>query len=312
MEQTVLGRTGLRVSVAGLGSGGDSRLGAATDPAAAARVLTRAFELGVTYYDTAQTYGTEELIGRTLRSHRDEIVLASKFVPRHRDGSLLSCAELRHELKESLRRLQTDRIDVYHVHSPSLAEYAYCRSELLPELYELRDRGVIRFLALSEGVTADPGHEMLGQALEDDCWDVMLSAFSLFNQTARDSLLPTAQKHDVGIVVMTAVRAPLNSRSGLLAATGKLAADGSIALDPRRAGEVVGALLGEDGDDGQAARFGYRLARHEPGVDVVLVGTGSLDHLERNIASINGPPLSPEARELAAAVYGRLAIGRYT
>ncbi len=84
----MLSRTGLSVSVAGLGCGGRSRLGQATGSteAESVRLVRRALELGVTYVDTARTYGTEAIVGKALAGHRSDVVLSSK-VPTQRPAT---------------------------------------------------------------------------------------------------------------------------------------------------------------------------------------------------------------------------------
>src|SRR5580658_9133201 len=162
MDTVVLGRTGLEVSVAGLGCGGHSRLGQATGATEeeSVRLVQRALELGVTYVDTARAYGTEEIVGRALVGHRDSVVLSTKAHPQTRDGPL-SADGLRESVELSLRRLRTDRVDVFHLHGVTTTTYRHCVDVLVPELQRLRDGGSIRYVALSEQFGGDPGHAML-------------------------------------------------------------------------------------------------------------------------------------------------------
>ena len=85
MQHTTLGRTGMQVSVAGLGCGGHSRLGqsygASEDESIA--VIRRALDLGINLVDTAQVYGTESIVGKAIRGRRDEVVLSTKALPVH-------------------------------------------------------------------------------------------------------------------------------------------------------------------------------------------------------------------------------------
>ena len=107
MEYRTFGRTGLRVSVCGLGGGGESRLGLAkgsTEDEAIA-VVRRALDLGVTYVDTAPSYGTEDVIGRALQGSADEVVVSSKTLVRRDDGSPVEQAAAAGLLRRDLRRL---------------------------------------------------------------------------------------------------------------------------------------------------------------------------------------------------------------
>ena len=220
MDTVVLGRTGVEVSVAGLGCGGHSRLGqsygASVDDSVA--LVRRALDLGITYVDTAQAYGTEPIVAEALRGRRDAVVLSTKASPRSRDGELLDAGGLRDAVERSLAALDTDWIDVFHLHGVGADEYEHCVTELVPELERQRDAGAIRFLAISERFAFDPGHTMLQRAVEDDCWDVMMVGFNLLNQSARERVFVATRDQDVAVEVMFAVRRAL-SRADELAAS---------------------------------------------------------------------------------------------
>src|SRR5690242_10782348 len=118
MDTVVLGRTGLSVSAAGLGCGGHSRLGQATGSTVEESValVRRALELGITYIDTAQAYGTEEIVGRALAGgRRDEVIVSTKCHPA-RGEERLDPAGLRSAVERSLGALRTEHIDVFHLH----------------------------------------------------------------------------------------------------------------------------------------------------------------------------------------------------
>ena len=107
MDTVVFGRTGIRVSVAGLGCGGHSRLGQSYGASAddSVRLVRRALDLGVNYIDTADAYGTEEIVGEAVRGDRDRVVISTKISPRNRDGELLDAAGLRAAVQTSLEKL---------------------------------------------------------------------------------------------------------------------------------------------------------------------------------------------------------------
>lgn len=152
----VLGRTGLEVSVVGLGCGGDSHLGLDTGGSMdqALEVIRRANELGVTYFDTADEYGTEEIVGRALASVRDEVVISTKSKPLRADGSLLSAVELQENIHASLERLQIDHVELFFLHMVRERNYRYCLDELLPVLVGLVESGTIGHIGITEGRAA--------------------------------------------------------------------------------------------------------------------------------------------------------------
>src|SRR5829696_1285770 len=114
MQYTTLGRTGLRVSVAGLGSGGFSRLGLKSGKTEdeVVRLIHEALGLGVNFIDTAPSYGTEGVIGKALKSiPREQVVIATK-AQIHKNDEWATPARVVESLDKSLRVLGTDTIDV--------------------------------------------------------------------------------------------------------------------------------------------------------------------------------------------------------
>jgi L-galactose dehydrogenase len=293
MDTVVLGRTGLEVSVAGLGCGGHSRLGQATGSTEdeSVRLVQRALDLGITYIDTARVYGTEEIVGRGIAGRRDGVVVSTKALPSNREGPI-SPAALRESVENSLRLLDTDRIDVFHLHGVNTRTYQHCRETLLPELQRMRDEGKIRFIAMSEEFVSDPQHAMFTLAQNDDCWDVVMVGFNFLNQTARERVLPWTTRHDVGVEVMFAVRRALSVPEELRRVAAELVAEGHVSADDLDVQDPLSFLIHDDCSS--VVEAAYRFARHEPGCHVVLSGTGNTAHLEENIASINAPPLPAE------------------
>jgi aryl-alcohol dehydrogenase-like predicted oxidoreductase len=306
MDTVTFGRTGLEVSAAGLGCGGHSRLGQSygASTKASVRVVQRAIDLGITYVDTAQAYGTEEIVGKGVKKRRDEIVISTKaspqlFAPEDDAGELL-----RRAVHESLRKLRTDRIDVYHLHGVGDDEYDRCVVELLPQLDALRAEGLIRFVAISERFASDPGHTMLRRAVLDDYWDVMMVGFNPLNQSARDRVLPVTQEKDIAIEVMFAVRRVLSRPEELRQVARELVDGGHLDADALDADGPLDFLV-EHGAK-SVVEASYRFARHEPGCHVVLTGTGNIDHLEENVRSICAPPLPRADLERLRTLFGHL------
>lgn len=307
LPTTILGRTGLEVSVAGLGCGGHSRLGqragASFDESVA--VVRRALDLGITFIDTARAYGTEEIVGAALAGRRDGVVVSSKSQVAGRDGVALPAARLRESVELSLARLATECIDVFHLHGVGLPHYAHCRDELVPELLRLRDEGKIGFVAISEAFGADPGHEMLQQAAADDCWDVMMVGFNLLNSSARDRVFAATQAKDIGVLIMFAVRRALSDPDVLRSVVAELVQRGEVAAYTVDATDPLGFLL-HDGGASSIVEAAYRFVRHEPGAHVVLTGTGNVSHLEENVRSLSLLPLPPGDLERLASIFGRV------
>lgn len=294
MHYTPLGRTGLKVSVAGLGCGGNSRLGLGTlTRAQSADLVRRALDAGINFIDTAMAYGTEEIVGDALVGRpRDQVVISTKsFITS--DGRLFSGPEVVANLEASLRRLRTDYVDVYHAHGLMPQAYDHAMAEVVPALQAAQRQGKLRHIAVSETSPRDPEHKMLARAAEDPVWDVVMLGFHMLNQTARP-MLQRCIANRIGTLCMFAVR-NIFSRPGLLQETiAALAAEGKLPAEMARDPDPLAFLIHADGGAANLTDAAYRFARHEPGMDVVLFGTGNAAHLDANIRSILAPPL-PEA-----------------
>ncbi len=307
MEYTMLGRTGLKVSVAGLGCGGFSQLGLGTgkDEAHAIGIIDRALDLGVNLFDTAASYATEPVLGKALRRvPRDEVVICTKapFAVSNPNSTAESAVAA---LDRSLKALALDHIDVYQLHGIAPAAYDHAREVLAPALLREKEKGKFRHLGITETAPHDPEHQMAGRACPDGVWDVIMFGFHMLHQNGRTAVFPLTRQHRVGTLMMFAVR-NIFSQPGKLAATMReLAADGLVPQSLVDSPEPLGFLLHEGGAS-SVIDAAYRFVRHEPGADVVLFGTGEEAHLRSNIASILKPPLPAADRDKLAELFGDL------
>ncbi|WP_437574762.1 aldo/keto reductase [Sorangium sp. So ce887] len=303
MNRIILGRTGLEVSVLGLGAGGDSRLGSGRIAEAdSLRLVHAAIERGVSFIDTAEAYGTEALLGKALREvPRERVVLSTKKTTRL--DAPVRPEDVVSSLHASLGRLGTDHIDVYHLHGVLPHHYADLRERIVPVLLRLREQGKIRFLGITEAFAADPSHAMLEQALRDDFWDVVMVGFNLLNQSARTSVFPLTRAKNVGTLIMFAVRRALSQPERLRELLADLAERGKVSTELAAEG-LDGLLEGEDISSLPDAA--YRFCRDEPGAHVILSGTSSVAHLLENARSIDAPPLTARARERLIEAFARV------
>jgi len=292
MDRTILGRTGLEVSVMGLGGGGHSRIGLGTghpDEDAVA-VIRQALDAGVNFIDTAEMYGTERVVGSAIEGRdRSSFVISSKktITPK------MTGSDVRAGLEASLANLGVDCIDIYDFHGVVPKDYDRVARDLVPAFQEARDDGLIRFIGITEFFQADPGHEMLQRALQDDCWDVMMVGFNLINQSARRLVLERAAEKNIGILVMFAVRNAMSNPDHLKAVIQELADSGKIDPSNFDLDDPFGFLVHEGGAT-SVVDAAYRFCRYEPGTHVILSGTGDPSHLEANIESFSRPPLPQE------------------
>lgn len=307
MHYTTLGRTGLNVSVAGLGCGGFSRLGLGTgkSEAEAIGIVRAALDLGVNLFDTAAAYGTEPVLGQALRGvPREQVVICTK-APFGISAPDSSPEKAVASLDRSLRELGTDYIDVYQLHGVAPRGYEHALESIAPALLREKEKGKLRHLGITETAPGDPGHDMIQRACRDGVWDVVMVAFHMMHQNAREAVFPLTLRHGVGTLLMFAVRNIFSRPERLAATMRELAEAGELPRDLADTPDPLGFLVHEAGAS-SLIDAAYRFVRHEPGVDVVLFGTGEVAHLRSNIASLLKPPLPAADRGRLAELFGHL------
>jgi aryl-alcohol dehydrogenase-like predicted oxidoreductase len=209
----VLGRTGRKVSILAFGAGSRFLMYKEEDRALAA--LTRALDLGITYVDTAYSYGdglSEERVGKGIKGRRNELFVATKINKRNGDEAMRI-------IEGSLKRLQTDHVDLLHVHSlTDMQDLAAIEAPdgVLKVLYKLRDQKVARAI----GVTSHSDPAVLKTALERndfDCTQMALNAALVGMANAQSGFeanpmarpasfegvaLPVARRKNMGVIAM--------------------------------------------------------------------------------------------------------------
>jgi aryl-alcohol dehydrogenase-like predicted oxidoreductase len=308
MDTKTLGRTGLKVSVAGLGCGGHSRLGQTYGNSVeqSVAVVRAAIDLGINFIDTAAAYGTEKIVGEAVRGQRDKVVISTKtaILPWGEPKSEpFTGAQILEQLEKNLSRLGTDHIDLYNLHGIVERQLEYVSAEIVPALIRAREQGKIRFLGITEHFGSDTSHKMLSAAVPTGVWDVVMVGFNLLNPSARRNVLRLTQAHNVGVQNMFAVRRALSDPEGLKEALDTIERAGQLDRSKFKADDPLGFL--KEGTEG-IVDAAYRFCRHEPGIDVVLTGTGNVAHLKENVASINRGPLPAKMLAKLEELFGQV------
>jgi L-galactose dehydrogenase len=304
MQYRPLGKTGLRVSVAGLGCGGNSRLGlgrgASFDDCVA--VVRTAVDLGVNLLDTAEAYGTEEIVGAAIRAYdRDTLVISTKALFRSGDSGDSVVAKV----EAALRRLGLDHVDIFHFHAVNPAAYDHHRDVLAPALLKLKEQGKVRHVGITETGPNDPDQKMLTRAVQEEPWEVIMLAYSLMNQGARHKVFPVTQRRGIGTLLMFVVRNIFSNAAYRRDVAAKLVAQGQLDASILAEGDPLGFLVSEGAAE-SITDAAYRYARHEQGADVILFGTGDKAHVAANVDSILRPPLPAPVVERLHASFGHL------
>ncbi len=295
MKYRTLGRTGLKISEVGFGGwaiGGSSY--GPTDDKVSLRAIKFAADHGITFFDTADIYGdghSEKLIGEALKGTRDKFIIATKVGWDFYHGGTRKSFDpeyIRFAVRESLKRLGTDYIDLYQLHNPKLDQIKEGR--FYGVLDELVKEGKIRCYGISIHNT-DEGEAVLagGKA------DAIQLILNIMDQRPMEKVLPKAKDLKVGIIA----REPLNC--GML--TGKYAAghefpktdhrrrwqSDKIAGDIKRLEEIKAIVKHSKASLVQAA-LEFVLAQQE--VSVVIPGAKTEEHVNEHIRASVSPELS--------------------
>jgi len=198
LPQRDLGRTGVKVPIIAFGCG--SRFLMYEDEQEALRVLNYVIDNGITYIDTAAEYGkglSETRVGKVMKTRRKDVFLATKIPPsaRNRDGAL-------REVEQSLKRLQTDHVDLLHLHGlgdeADLAQIE-AKDGAIKALYELREQKVTRFI----GMTSHTDGAVMAKAIEHNDLNCVQMAMNPSHALKFEELaLPAAKKKNLGIILM--------------------------------------------------------------------------------------------------------------
>ena len=307
MERRNLGRTGLRASVIGFGCSRIAGPMAAHDRNEIAEAMAAAIDHGINFFDTSDKYGdgeSERLLGAFAKGRRDKLIICSKvgyclqnhaelyervmrpfartFLRRFRVMRSAAAAVrtrystqnfdpqyVRGAVEASLRRLQTDYLDMMVLHSPPLA--VVDRGEVFETLEDLKRRGSIRHYGVSFGEN-DYGR-LTDASLRHPGVTALHFTINALHQEALTEVLPRVAGQDVAVIA----RMPFQK--------------GKVLDDP----DLV-VLLG-DNPDRTMAQSALRFVLQQEGVGLVLVGMTGRRHLEENLKALAAPPLSD--REMA-------------
>ena len=310
MELTRLGRTGLKVSRICLGT---MNFGPETEEPEAHRIMDRAVESGINFFDTANVYGwgenkgkTETIIGRWLAQgggRRDRVVLATKvYAPMHDypNGGRLSAFHIRRACEDSLRRLQTDRIDLYqmhHVDRDTPWEEIWQAMELLVQQGKVLYVGSSNFAAwnIVQANEAAARRNFLGLVSEQ-------SLYNLAARTVELEVLPACRAYGVGVIPWSPLAGGLLGGALAKAKEGRRAAERiQRAIEKHRpALERYEKLCAEIGE--KPANVGVAWLLRRPGVTAPIVGPRTMEQLEDALVA-EKLKLAPEVMKKLDAIW---------
>ncbi|MED4224652.1 aldo/keto reductase [Neobacillus cucumis] len=293
MQKRTLGRNGLEVSTLGLGCMGMSDFYSGRNEEESIKTIHRALELGVTLLDTADMYGVgenEELVGRAIKNHRDQVVIATKFGNvRGSSGEFLGINGRPEYVKEacedSLRRLGVDYIDLYYQHR---VDPKTPIEETVGAMADLVKEGKVRYLGLSEAAP-----NTIRRAHTVHPITAVQTEYSLWSRDVEDEILPVCRELGIGFVPYS----PLGRGflTGQLQKFEDLAEDDYRRHSPRFQGEnfqrnldlvnKIKEIANEKDCQPSQLALAWLLAQGE---DIVPIpGTKRIQYLEENIGALS-------------------------
>ena len=298
MKKRKLGSQGLEVSELGLGCMGMSWAYGTPDDQESLATLDRALELGISFYDTAEAYGpfkNEELVGRALKDRRKDLILATKFGFKFKDGKLDGVnsrpEHIREVCDQSLLRLQTDHIDLFYQHR---VDPAVPIEDVAGTVKDLIQQGKVRYFGLSEA-----GEQTIRRAHKICPVAALQSEYSLWERNLEPKIIPLLRELGIGLVPFS----PLGR--GFLSGSAKPAEEypeGDYRKgDPRfqgenfkanmRAAQLVADVGKSIGATPSQVALAWLLSK---GDDIVPIpGTKRRKYLEENVGAVN-VQLSPD------------------
>ncbi len=307
MQKRKLGSSNLEVSAIGLGCMGMSfGYGPATEKSECVKLIRAAFERGVTFFDTAEAYGpftNEEIVGTAVAPFRDQVVICTKFG--FKDSTPAAGLDSKPErirlvAEQSLKRLQTDRIDLFYQHR---VDPTVPMEDVAGTVRDLIQEGKVKHFGLSEA-----GEAMIRRAHAVQPVTALQSEYSLWWREPEQSVMPTLEELGIGFVPFS----PLGK--GFL--TGAITEETQFAgndirtrlprfeAEARQANLVLVELLSEIADNKHATRAQIAIAwllAQKPWI-VPIPGTTKMHRFEENVGAASVELTAEDLQRIEAAV----------
>lgn len=287
MNKNRLGQSELYVSAMGLGC-----MSLGTGEAAAVSIIHEALDLGINFLDTADLYDegrNEELVGTAIRHRRGDVILATKVGNRRVPGKEgwswdPSKAYIKSAVHESLRRLQTDYIDLYQLHGGTLEDNI---DETIEAFEELKQEGLIRYYGIS---SIRPN--VIREYVQRSSIVSVMSQYSILDRRPEEDILPMLEQHGISLIA----RGPL--ARGILTENGR-AKQKQDYLD--YSVQELAGLHDQLTQQTSGSRTLTQAALHYPlahsPVAAIIPGASSIEQLRLNAAAVESAPLSPQELE---------------
>jgi len=296
MEYGRLGKTQLQVSRVGLGTGGDAQLGQklGMTRSESCKIVHRALELGINFFDTSPAYGdTEAILGSALKEAKlvTPSIICTKIQVNEGEALLKAPEKMVSSVERSLKLLNTDRLDIVLLHGLKPDHYSEAIDRLYPDFVRLKEAGMIRHLGVSEHMWADLDQSTISKAIETDLFDVFMFRYNMCTQGPERRIFPKSSKYDPGLLCMSPVRKPFCNPHDLNEWIHSYKNEGILGPEALSESDPISHWI-KEGTSVLADR-GIKFVAHQKAIHVIVTGTSNIDHLKANVDSAFSPSLPP-------------------
>ncbi|WP_339315242.1 aldo/keto reductase [Paenibacillus sp. FSL R10-2734] len=288
MNKNRLGQSDLYVSEIGLGC-----MSISTDEAKAISIVHEALDQGITFLDTADLYDegrNEEIIGKAIRHHRGDVILSTKVGNRRIPGQEgwswdPSKSYIKSAVKDSLRRLQTDYIDLYQLHGGTIDDPI---DETIEAFEELKQEGLIRYYGIS---SIRPN--VIREYVKRSNIVSVMSQYSILDRRPEEEILPLLAAHGISLIA----RGPL--AGGILSEKGRNKAEEKyLDYSSEELLKLHDRLMQETSPSRSLAQTALHYPLANPTVAIIIPGASSMEQLKNNVTVAETAPLSSEEIEM--------------
>ncbi|MDF1507499.1 aldo/keto reductase [Robertmurraya sp. DFI.2.37] len=285
MKKNKLGKSDLQVTELGLGC-----MSLGTDKAHAQKIIEAALDEGINYFDTADLYDfgvNEEIVGKSLKQVRDQVIIATKVGNRwneQKDGWRWDPSKhyIKEAVKQSLKRLETDYIDLYQLHGGTIEDNI---DETIEAFEELQAEGFIRYY----GISSIRPNVIREYAKKSDIVSVMMQ-YSILDRKPEEEALPFLHEQQISVVTRGSVAKGLLSEKALE----KTSPSGYLEHSYDELQQIITELQEKVADSRPLTEVALHYNLANPAVASVIVGASSVGQLQENVKAVNSTPLTKE------------------
>jgi aryl-alcohol dehydrogenase-like predicted oxidoreductase len=301
MKKNTLGKSDLMVSEMGLGC-----MSLGTDEVHAQKIIEASLEEGVNYFDTADLYDygvNEEIVGKSLKSVRDQVIIATKVGNRwneSKDGWSWDPSKgyIKEAVKQSLKRLQTDYIDLYQLHGGTIEDNI---DEVIEAFEELQREGYVRYY----GISSIRPNVIRHYVEKSNIISVMMQ-YSILDRRPEEEALPLLQKNNISVVTRGSLAKGLLSERAL----DKITESGYLDYGPDELQSLISSVKEKVAQGRSLTEISLRYNLAHPTVSSVIVGASSVQQVRDNAKAVQSQPLTAEEISLIqslakANIYGQ-------